>query len=121
MLRLLALGFVLVADDQVVIEAGWAAPPEVLAGLLEVRGLGIVRLPHTAPARLSLVVRLGTGDRLPNAATHAETGLPMVHVDASQASATARVSLALDCALGVVTQQAGAFAAPMPLMCPTSA
>lgn len=120
LLRLLAQGFVLVADDQVVIEAGWATPPEILAGLLEVRGLGIVRLPHAAPVRLSLVVQLGTGERLPNAATHAETGLPLVRVDASQASATARVSLALDCALGVVTQRAGAFAAPVPSMCPAS-
>ena len=47
-LRLLGRGFDLVADDRVDIEDGIAAPPEALAGLLEVHGLGIVRLPYVA-------------------------------------------------------------------------
>jgi hypothetical protein len=34
----------------------------------------------------------------------------MVYVDAAAASAPERVALALDCALGVVSQVAGAFA-----------
>ncbi len=120
LLRLLAQGFVLVADDQVLVDAGWAAPPELLAGLLEVRGLGIVRLPHAAPVRLSLAVQLGVGDRLPHAAMHAATGLPLVLIDPSQASAAARVGLALDCALGRVALVAGAFAASTS-MCPATA
>ena len=115
LLRLLAQGFSLVADDQVHIEAGWATPPKPLAGLLEVRGLGIVRLPHAAPVRLALAVRLGTGDRLPEAATHDQTGLPLVLIDPAQASAAARIGLALDCALGRVAQVVGAFAASAPM------
>src|SRR6478672_4513008 len=57
-LRLLAQGFELVADDQVDVSGGEASPPESLAGLLEVRGIGIVRLPHRAPAHLALVAEL---------------------------------------------------------------
>jgi len=68
----------LVADDRVHVEAVHgrviARPPAALAGLLEVRGLGIVRLPFEAAAAVALVVDLGvTGaPRLPDAA-HART------------------------------------------------
>src|SRR5919205_3670266 len=55
-LRLLSRGFDLVADDQVVIEDGVACPPPPLAGLMEVRGVGIVRLAYVAAARLALGV-----------------------------------------------------------------
>jgi HPr kinase/phosphorylase len=93
-LRLLGRGFSLVADDRVDIEDGVAAPPPALAGLLEVRGLGIVRLPYAASARLALVAELGVAaERLPAPGRH--TGL----------------GLALDCALGRVSQVAGAFTA----------
>ena len=68
LLRLLARGFALVADDRVEIGMAWPGRP-ALAGLLEVRGLGIVRLPHVAAARLALVVELGArAARLPMAA-----------------------------------------------------
>ena len=110
LLRLLDHCFVLVADDQVEVVDGCAAPPAALAGLLEVRGLGIMRLPHTAPVRLTLAVRLEAGARMPDPACHAPTGLPLVMVDPAQPSAAARVGLALDCALGRAAQVAGAFA-----------
>ena len=114
-LRLLNRGFVLIADDQVDIDHGLATAPNALAGLLEVRGLGIVRVPHQARAKLRLAVCLtGNGDappRMPYPQQHPTLGLPMVHLDAFAASAPDRVALALDCALGVVAQHAGAFAA----------
>ncbi len=109
-LRLLARGYVLVADDQVAITDGIARPAAALAGLLEVRGLGIVRLAHAPEARLRLLVRLGpAAARLPEPET--ELGLPVIHVDPAGASAAERIDLGLDCALGRVTQLAGAFAA----------
>jgi HPr kinase/phosphorylase len=112
LLRLLARGFDLVADDRVEIVDGMASPVASLAGLLEVRGLGIVRLPHVASARLALVVRLAAGEaRLPGTARHAALDLLLAAVDPWAASAPERVALALDCALGRVTQVAGAFAA----------
>ncbi|HUA78279.1 MAG TPA: phosphotransferase [Acetobacteraceae bacterium] len=110
--RLLDHGFTLVADDRVEVENGLAWAPTELAGLLEVRGIGIVRVPCTAQARLALAVDLAARpERLPQPARHAETGLPLVALDPQCPSAPARVALALACALGHVAMQAGAFAA----------
>jgi HPr kinase/phosphorylase len=111
-LRLLARGFELVADDQVNIADGIASCPTELAGLLEARGLGIMRLPYRAQARLVLVVALeGRADRLPMPEQHPVLHLPLVRIDAAAASAPERVALALDCAKGRITQVAGAFTA----------
>jgi HPr kinase/phosphorylase len=111
-LRLLARGFSLVADDQVDISNGRARAPEALAGLLEVRGIGIVQLPYIPDVKLKLVVSLtDQPDRLPRPEQHAVLSLPVVRLNAASASAPDRVALALDCALGCVTQHAGAFAA----------
>jgi HPr kinase/phosphorylase len=111
-LRLLDCGFMLVADDRVEIEDGVARPPARLAGLLEVRGVGIVRLPHAAEARLALAVRLGGAapERLPHPVRDAALGLPVIVLDAAAASAPSRVALALGCATGRIPQLAGAFA-----------
>ena len=107
-LRLLRHGFDLVADDRVELEHGVARAPEALAGLLEVRGLGIVRMPHVAEARVALVARMGSGDRLPEPETW--HGLPLVHIDPASPSAPDRVALALRCAQGTAWLVAGAFA-----------
>jgi len=115
-LRLRTHGFDLVADDRVDISHGIARPPAALAGLLEVRGLGIFRLPYAAEARLALVVDLAAmfppeAPRLPMPERHAALDLPLVRIDAGSASAAERIALALDGALGRVNQVAGAFAA----------
>lgn len=110
LLRLLDHGFDLVADDRVDVEGGTASPPPALAGLLEVRGLGLLRLPHRASAALRLAVALGRGARLPHPARHPDLAIPLVQVDAAAASAPQRVGRALDCALGRTPQLAGAFA-----------
>jgi HPr kinase/phosphorylase len=111
-LRLIARGFELVADDQVDITDGFASSPAPIAGLLEVRGLGIVRLSYRPQARLAMIVDLATtADRMPMPRRHPELDLPIVSIDATMPSAPERVSLALDCALRLVTQVAGAFAA----------
>lgn len=64
----------LVGDDRLHVEAAngrlLVRPAETLAGLIEVRGLGIRRVPHEALASVGLVVDLGEADaeRLPPAA-----------------------------------------------------
>ena len=62
----------LVGDDRVYIESGAGRlivrPPPQLAGLLEIRGSGIVRVPFEAAAVVGLVIDLGyLGDRMPAA------------------------------------------------------
>jgi HPr kinase/phosphorylase len=111
-LRLLSRGFELVADDRVDIADGIASCPPELVGMLEARGIGIVRLPCRRQARIALIVDLGAKpERLPEPRTDLALGLPIVAVDAATASAPEKVSLALDCALGHVSQVAGAFTA----------
>ncbi len=109
-LRLLECGFVLVADDRVDIIDGVATAPQALAGLLEIRGLGILRLPYAASARLALVADLtARAERLPMPQRYDALDLPLVQIDPTAASATARVARALDCALGLTEQVAGSF------------
>jgi serine kinase of HPr protein (carbohydrate metabolism regulator) len=66
----------LVGDDRVHLSAAHGRllvrPAGRLAGLVEVRGLGIRRLPHEELAVVGLVVELGASDaeRLPPAAAH---------------------------------------------------
>lgn len=111
-LRLLNHGFTLVADDRVNIVDGFASAPSSLAGLLEVRGFGIVRLPCAPSARLVLAVRLGpVSERLPAPEWDVALGLPTAHLDPATASAPERLVLALDCVLGRVEPVVGAFAA----------
>jgi len=65
----------LVADDRVHVEAAHdrliARPPAALAGLLEVRGLGILHLPYEPMAVVSWVVDLGVAAplRIPDDST----------------------------------------------------
>jgi HPr kinase/phosphorylase len=109
LLRLIQDGFSLIADDQVRVTGLLAAPPDALAGLVEVRGLGLVGFPHTK-APLVLAVAFGLGERLPKPESFPDLDLPLIHVDAGAVSASFRISLALDCLLGRVAMAAGAFA-----------
>ena len=106
-LRLLRLGFELVADDQVDLIEGVASAPPALAGLLEVRGLGIVRLAAVDAVRVALVVELGPSVRLPDPAQR--FGLPLIRIDPREASAADRIALALRCVLNETELLVGAF------------
>lgn len=74
-LRLLALGAVLVADDrtELSVRAGAliARCPPALRGLIEARGIGILRAPAAEAATIRLAVDLGQDEteRLPPART----------------------------------------------------
>ncbi len=108
LLRLIDRGFGLVADDQVLVEDGQARPPPALAGLVEVRGLGLLRLDHVAPVPLGLVAALdgsvagatSEGERLPEPRPHPVLGLPMLRIAAFAASSALRIEIGLDCILG---------------------
>lgn len=109
-LRLIDAGALLVADDQLLVEATRSGllgrPAETLAGLLEVRGLGILRLPYCRETPLGLVVELDVAKpapRLPEPSTWPILGTELRHLrlDPRQASAAAKIRLAL-CADQVV-------------------
>ena len=103
-LRLIDDGAELVADDRVVLVpssantlTASAAPP--LRGLLEVRELGIFRLPFRACVALALVVDLTDEaiERLPGPSESWILGqaLPLIRLRSTSVSATARIRLAL--------------------------
>jgi len=97
----------LVADDQVIVSRGRmgleARAPAAIAGKLEVRGLGIVEVPHAERARLGLAFKLVPASEIERLPDLERVGfdvlgmvIPLVLVDPSQASAPARVRAALD-------------------------
>ncbi len=104
-LRLIAQGAVLVADDQVKLERLGnrllASPPDSIAGLIELRGIGIRRLPYEASVPLALIVDLVTQEqveRLPEPRTTEIDGvvLPLLALVPFDASTAIKLILALD-------------------------
>ena len=101
-LRLIDRGATLIADDRVALthagERLFAAPPATIAGLIEVRGVGVVPARHVAGVAVALVVDLaGTPDRLPAATSVTLDGVavPCVALDPHAASAAIKVEQAL--------------------------
>lgn len=95
----------LVADDQVVLNAVEnglvASAPPALAGLVELRGLGLLAMPSVAHARLALIVDLVARDRvprLPEPRFEALLGvpLPVLALHAFDLTAAAKLRLALE-------------------------
>ncbi len=104
-LRLIDRGYRLVADDRACLRVDgqklMAAPPERLAGLIELYGLGIYRLPHQAETALNLVVRLVAPDaveRMPPLRFWHYGGLrvPEIHLAAFHASTPQKIDHSLD-------------------------
>jgi len=80
-LRLMTLGADLVADDRVSLrregDSLVARPPAALAGRIEARGVGILRVDHVASAPIALVVDLDAAPeaRMPQPRKFARAGL----------------------------------------------
>lgn len=101
-LQLIDRGAVLIADDRalVVREGGAliAKAPATMAGRIEVRGLGIVPVPHVSDVPVALVVRLADEDQRypePRARSIAGVRVREVTVDPFRASAPLKVEWAL--------------------------
>ena len=106
-LRLIDDGARLVADDQTQLQnvdgAVVARAPGTIAGKIEVRGLGILALPHLDTVALTLVCDLVTPDeieRLPAPATAdiAGVALPRLALAPFEASAPAKLRLGVEVA-----------------------
>ncbi|UPY39294.1 aldolase [Sediminicoccus sp. KRV36] len=120
LLRLLGRGWVLVADDQVMLEADQgllrASPPAALAGRLEVFGLGLLAGLAWRAATLRLVARLvppAEIPRLPEPETWSALGigLPALRLHGAAPSAPDLLRRALDALAGRASLTAGAFTA----------
>lgn len=103
-LRVIDTGGRLVADDYVVLSVEddrlVAAAPQTIKGLLEIRGVGVVEVPYTSSCEVKLIVDLVAANevpRLPEPATEDLAGVPVprIALDARQASAPAKIRMAL--------------------------
>jgi serine kinase of HPr protein (carbohydrate metabolism regulator) len=100
-LRLIDRGAVLISDDQVelsIVEGRLkAAAPERISALIEVRGIGLVPMPHCSGVVVSLLVELEEPDRMPQprkANVHG-IAIPCATIDPREGSAPIKVELAL--------------------------
>lgn len=96
--------FSLVSDDQVLLaQSGgrvFARPPGTIAGRIEVRGLGLLDMPHTGTAEVRLIILLTAAeavDRMPEPETVSLVGvsLPAVRLYPFEQSAPLKAALAL--------------------------
>jgi serine kinase of HPr protein (carbohydrate metabolism regulator) len=110
-LRVIEAGGQLVSDDytDLVAEDGRliASAPAPLHGLLEIRGIGVVRLPAAAAVPLVVIIDLAQSaaiERMPAPASEAIMGvrLPVYQLAALEASAVAKVRLMVALATGSV-------------------
>ncbi len=101
-LRLMDRGALLVGDDYLVTDVRdtglWVKPAQRLAGMIEVRNVGLCTTQHINEARIALVVRLDAPpQRLPEDETEfvQGIGLPRLILNAYEASAPIKVEWAL--------------------------
>ena len=100
-LRCLDQGFRLVADDRTLVwacEGGlYGRAPDSLAGLMEIRGLGVVPEPPVPFCRIALSVRCGSVERMPEPTVENYVGLslPALNLLPLESSAPAKLRRAL--------------------------
>ena len=109
-LRLIERGAKLVADDRCDLSARdgalYARAPNALAGLIEVRGAGIIALPFAAEARIALAVEMmdeGYVPRMPQPerympppelVVHEDERPPLIWLSPFETSAPAKIAIA---------------------------
>ena len=101
-LRLIDRGATLVSDDYTIVTAAdgtlVTSPPATIAGKMELRGVGIIDLPHDSGVPSSLTVDLDQDpDRLPEPGTRDVAGvaIPVITLHGLEPSAPIKVEKAL--------------------------
>lgn len=126
-LRAIEAGWSLVADDRVLVwrsgDALYGRAPDTLAGLIEIRGLGVVAAPFRRFVEICLLARCVQKEgiqRSPDAVSETVSGvaLPVIALAALEASALAKLGQALTC-IGLQPQRA--YLAPRASPCPPGA
>jgi serine kinase of HPr protein (carbohydrate metabolism regulator) len=101
-LRAMAEGFALVADDRVLLWVSggrlYGRAPDTLEGLLEIRGLDVVRVSTVPFCEVALVAEAGTPERLPDPEFADILGLriPRLILRLGEPSAPAKLGRALN-------------------------
>ncbi len=111
LLRLLDRGFDLIGDDQVEVVDGRVRPCGSIAGLIELRGVGLFRTAYRHSAKLRLIVHMASPtERLPTSvAADPRLGAPTISLNPAEPGAAIRVHWALDAACGRRMQHCGAL------------
>ena len=103
-LKALAAGWSLVADDRTIVwsDGGrlWGRAPEVLGGLIEARGVGVLRAARQPLAEIALVARCAGAEaveRMPEPAAWSAFGteVPLLVLAALEDSAMVKLDIAL--------------------------
>jgi serine kinase of HPr protein (carbohydrate metabolism regulator) len=102
-LRLIDRGATLISDDYTIVRREGtvirASAPERIAGMIEVRGLGLMPMPHSGDAPVALVIALAEPiERMPESEERrmiAGVSLPVVRLAAFEGSTPIKVALAM--------------------------
>ena len=103
-LRLIDDGAGLIADDQVVIKAVgqelYLSPPDSLSGLIEVRGVGVIKIGYVRDIRLCLIIELDPSNDIQRIPTIEEElikniPVPVISMDAFESSVLAKIKIIL--------------------------
>jgi serine kinase of HPr protein (carbohydrate metabolism regulator) len=100
-LRCLDHGFRLVADDRVLLWAAdgrlWGRAPDALSGLIEVRGVDVLRVEPVGFCEVAVLARLKSPERIPEDTTETILGVavPLLAADPFEVSAPAKLGRAL--------------------------
>lgn len=103
-LRLMARGAELIGDDQVELEKRqenvFAGAVDAIRGLIEIRGLGLLRYPEAAPAKLRLIIDLVAREDVPRLPHWGDMDIfgvkiPLVKLHAFDASVIDKVHAAM--------------------------
>ena len=103
-LRLIDDGAGLVADDQVIIKAVgqelYLSPPDSLSGLIEVRGIGVIKIEYVRDIRLRLVVELDPSNEIQRTPIIKEElikkiPVPVVNMHAFESSVLVKIKIIL--------------------------
>ena len=117
-LRLIDHKAMLLSDDYTLVQRDGdvliARPPNTIEGRMEIRGVGIIEMPHCPAAPVALILDLSAmPDRLPQAPSTrdiAGISVPVLPLAPFEASAPIKVALALR-AFGLATEGHGAASA----------
>ena len=103
-LRLIDSGATLICDDQTICKKVeneiFLFAQEKICGLIEVRGLGLIKVPYVENIKLKMIVKLkeGVDERFPLKNLKKKIfgiAIPMIEISAKQISAEAKVKLML--------------------------